>query len=266
MLIDTRHWFLKVLRPLGVDVVCDIGSLNGADALQFRRVAPAARVLAFEANPENVRLMQAAEPLMRGRIEVFPLAVLDRNGPVEFFVVDAPDPAVLARRGMSSIYARTTPGQEGRPVRVQGTRLDDFLKEQQAADGTLALWIDAEGAAGEVLAGAKGILDRVLAIHVELETTPCIGRDQKLMPEVDAFLLSQGFVRVGTDRRLAESQINAAYLRTRIAPGLARRIRAVTLRAWLRQRIWHTVIALVPRRVRDFLLRRHLTPRSLPKP
>ena len=74
MILDTRHLFLKLLATLEVNVVCDVGSLNGADALRFRAMRPGADVYAFEANPHNERRMRADGRLARARIDVVPLA------------------------------------------------------------------------------------------------------------------------------------------------------------------------------------------------
>jgi hypothetical protein len=34
--VDTAKLFIRLSRALRIDVVCDVGSLNGADALAFR--------------------------------------------------------------------------------------------------------------------------------------------------------------------------------------------------------------------------------------
>src|SRR5688572_12876775 len=75
MSLSTGRLFTALLRPLRIDVVCDIGSLNGADALRFRRALPKADIMAFEANPHNYRAMLATPALRRARIEVLPCAV-----------------------------------------------------------------------------------------------------------------------------------------------------------------------------------------------
>jgi hypothetical protein len=39
--LNTRLLFLALLRDLDIDVICDVGSMNGSDALAFRRRRPA---------------------------------------------------------------------------------------------------------------------------------------------------------------------------------------------------------------------------------
>jgi len=166
VILSTSRLFTKLLPVLRIGLVCDVGSLNGADALRFRRAAPRADILAFEANPENYHAMVATPVLRRAGIETLPYAAAERDGEAEFFVVPVAGPENLARRGMSSLYQRPEPDRRGKSVRVPTRRLDGVLATRSTDVTRIALWIDAEGAAYEVLQGAAGVLDRVLLIHV----------------------------------------------------------------------------------------------------
>ncbi|HET9474797.1 MAG TPA: FkbM family methyltransferase, partial [Steroidobacteraceae bacterium] len=117
MILDTGRLFARLLQPFAIDVVCDIGSLNGADALCFRRSAPRATIIAFEANPDNYRAMAASQALRRAHIDLSFCALAATNGEATFYVVTPRGPEDLARRGMSSLYQRAHPAHRGAPVR-----------------------------------------------------------------------------------------------------------------------------------------------------
>src|SRR5687767_11229723 len=99
-------------------MVCDVGSLNGADSLRFRRALPLADIIAFEANPENYQAMLASPALQRAAVVTLPYAAAERDGEAEFFVVPMVGPESLARRGMSSLYQRPEADRRGEPVPV----------------------------------------------------------------------------------------------------------------------------------------------------
>lgn len=212
MILKTKPLFLRLLRALDVTVVCDVGSMDGSEALAFRRVLPNAQVLAFEANPENLRQMEANPVLKQQRIEVVPLAVTNFTGQAEFFLVKADDPAAAYRRGMSSLHRRPDE-PDLRSVTVQTTRLDGFLARRLAPDSKLALWIDVEGKAYEVLEGACGLIRNLVLVHVETETRPCIAPNQMLHGDVVALLDRLGFRELACDNPPTTPQLNVIFIR-----------------------------------------------------
>jgi FkbM family methyltransferase len=259
VILDTSHLFLRLLRTLDVDVVCDVGSLNGADALRFRTVRPDAAIFAFEANPVNERRMRASAALARACVEVVALAICERDGDADFFVVDATN-APLARQGMSSLYLRAPAEHRGAAVRVACARLDGYLGPRLAADARIALWLDVEGKAFEALSGADSILERVAVIHVELESEPCIGTNQKLAPEVHALLSARGFRLLGADHALSATQFNAVYVSERIAAPCAAAVEFARRAAALRHAARRAAMRVLPGRVREFIRRRRAVP------
>lgn len=196
-----------------IDVVCDVGSMDGADALRFRDMLPSARIYAFEANPENYRRM-AADPALRERsIQALPFAVSDANGAADFFIVDADYSCPNDLRGLSSLYRRNDRFAPVAVAQVQTVRLDSFLATERTTHARVALWIDTEGAAYEVIAGMQGALQQVQLLHVEVETAPLIGAEQKLYPDVKSLLHTMGFRELATDRDRGDPQFNAVYVR-----------------------------------------------------
>ncbi len=213
MIVDTRRLFTMLLRTLRINVVCDVGSMNGRDALAFRDAVPEATIFAFEASPENVRSMHADSNLRERRIQVVPVAVSGHDGDAEFFVVGTDDPTMDHLRGMSSLHRRPREADVLTSVPVKTTRLDTFLADKRPPDLRLGLWIDVEGKAYEAIEGAAGLVKSLQALHVEVETSPCIGRDQRLYPEVHGLLRSMGFVEVATAAAHGSPQFDAVFVR-----------------------------------------------------
>lgn len=214
MVVNTRRLFNWLLPALRINHVCDVGSLDGADALAFRTAVPHACILAFEANPENFGRMQTDATLRKERIQLVPLAVANVDGEAEFFVLKGDYSVRGALRGMGSLHRRRERSDYLlAPVVVKTTRLDTFFADRNPPDLRLALWIDVEGKAYEVIEGAAGVLERVHLIQVEVETRACIAEGQRCYPEVRALLASRGFVELATDGTADQIQLNALFVR-----------------------------------------------------
>ena len=235
MIVNTRRLFAQLLRSLRISDVCDVGSMNGEDAVAFSLAAPQARVYAFEPNPGNYRLMEANRTLQQRNIQVMPLAVTNHDGEAEFFLVEAEYSRRDPRRGMSSLHQRSGEWAPASVVRVRTTRLDTFLADKCQPGGRLALWIDTEGSAYEVIEGLGAWAGQVHLLHVEVENLPCIGSQQKLYPEVKSLLRRRGFAELATDQPASHIQFNALFIRVGLPAGLGLRVRASLLYVWLRR-------------------------------
>ena len=230
--LNTQLLFRALLRPLRIDTVCDVGSMDGMEARAFRALLPAARILALEANSQNFRRMSADARLGAAGVELIEAAAAARDGEAPFFVVTADFASQDIRRGHSSLRRRDAPAGELREVCVRTLRLDTLLRSD--ACHRLALWIDVEGLALEVLEGARGILAQTQLLHVELESVPCISQGQRLAPEAIALLSAAGFDEIATDQPHTTPQFNAVFLRRGQDPATLRRVRG--LLAWGRMR------------------------------
>jgi FkbM family methyltransferase len=255
LIVDTRRLFCRLLRTFDVATVCDVGSMDGSDALRFRRALPNAAILALEPNPRNFALMHTDARLARQRIRVLPLAASDRASEAPFFVVGAEytRDRDLARRGMSSLHRRADSSLIADVVQVRTTRLDDVLAGSGA--GWIALWIDTEGVAYEAISGASGVLGRIAMLHVEVETIPCIGSDQRLFPDVERLLISAGFALLATDQPTTSMQLNALFVRGELLERHAAEVGWHVGNERLRRRVKSAVRPLVPLRLRRYLAR-----------
>ncbi len=257
MIVDTRRLFLKLLRTFDIETVCDVGSMDGSDALRFRRTLPAADIVAFEPNPRNFALMEADPRLQRNCVRVLPLAASDRDSHAPFFVVAAEYAAHrdLARRGMSSLHERSPTALIAEVAQVRTVRLDTVLVAEGRARQRIALWIDTEGMAFEAISGASGVLDRTQVLHVEVETVPCIGAQQRLFPDVERILLDSGFALLATDHPRSAIQFNALFVRAELLRAKTARIGWHLRNGQLHRHLKQTVRPLLPSRFRRFLSR-----------
>jgi hypothetical protein len=98
------------------------------------------------------------------------------------------------------------------------------------ASARLAIWVDAEGIAYEVLAGASGVRANLALVHVEVERVPCMNPAQKLYADVKRLLESWGLEEIATDGGAHFTQFNVVYARTGLGRGLSLRIAA--FKAW----------------------------------
>lgn len=252
MIVNTRRLFARLLSELRIDTVCDIGSMNGAEAVTFSLAAPRSTVYAFEPNPRNFQWMQAHCSSPQRNIQLSPLAVSDHDGEAEFFLVEADHTGGEPLCGMGSLYRRTEPYSPTHTVNVGTTRLDTFLEHRCAPDARLALWIDAEGKAYEVIEGLGNRARNVQVIHVEVETSHWISTEQKLYPAIRSQLQRLGFTEVATDLARDRAQFNAVFARVdRSASGYCQ-LAACLLGARIRYLMVRSAVWICPGCVRRY--------------
>lgn len=242
--LDTACLFQTLLPVLDPDLVCDVGSLDGAHARRFRDRLPTARVVAFEPNPENADSMARDAELARRRIELCPKAAWSDEWGVTFHVEHGAGQECGAwRRGISSTRRRRRGSVGTTAVSIPTVRLDGFIGGLTPPPARVALWIDVEGSAFDVLQGVENVRERVVLIHVEVETVE-IWDGQKLAPEVDALARRFGFVALA--RGFWESQHDVVYVSARALAASPLRIRALAGAVWVRS---------APRAIRDEMRR-----------
>jgi FkbM family methyltransferase len=241
MIANTQRLFSKLLSAMKINVICDVGSMNGQDALAFRVAAPSATIFAFEPNPENLRLMRADPALREQHIEVVPLAVTHSDGQAEFFVVRADYSTTNDWRGMSSLHRRPHQAELLTAVPVETTRLDTFLADKCSPGTRMGLWVDVEGKAYEAMEGASGLVKNIQLLHVEVDTSPYISADQKLYPEVHTLLRSMGFAEVATDGQHTSFQFNALFVRRDLSRAMQFKVKMCLAEGRLRFVITNTV-------------------------
>lgn len=222
--VDTAKLFERLLPHVAPGIVCDVGSMNGADAARCARAVPGARVFAFEPNPYNLAPMLADATLRDLGVEVIGKAVSEEEMVAPFHVLRADYSTVNYQRGRSSMYPAVVAAEHLEVVEVPVVRLDAFLASRMDAGARLAFWVDAEGMAYEVLAGASGVRESLHLVHVEVERVPCMNASQKLYADVKRLLESWGLEEIATDGLAHSRQFNVVYVRAGLGRGLALRI------------------------------------------
>jgi FkbM family methyltransferase len=252
MIVNTRRLFAKLLSRMQISAVCDVGSMNGVDALAFRDAVPHASVYAFEPNPANFGRMQAERVFRERNIELVPLAVTNYCGEAEFFLVEADYSQSDPRRGMSSLHRRRGEWAPAAVASVGTTRLDTFLADRCPSPMRLALWIDTEGKAYEAIEGVSALAGQIYLVHIEVETSPCIGPGQKLYLQVKTLLRQLGLAEVATDNAPSQVQFNALFVRRDLPAAMRLRVSACLVRGRLRYLLARLVGGLCPTWVRRF--------------
>lgn len=219
MLREAFFALIPVLRPTAF---CDIGANDGSTAVAARKLAPACAVYGFEANP-RIHAMHAKTMASLG-VEWLNLAITDTCGRLPVFA-----PRTLSRAylngevvpaatvetedtGKTSLLLRNEEATY-ETFEVEARSLDDVFRDRPAgrSERRFFLWIDVEGAADRVLAGAAAVLRETRAIFIETENFD-FWRDQKRSGEVVAFLFERGFVPIARDREYGDKQFNILFV------------------------------------------------------
>ncbi len=231
--VNSEFLFRSLAKHLGAEVICDVGAFDCFHSKRFK--ATGARVIALEANPVNFDALARDAGLAAAGIELFNYAAWNRDEDLTFNVVDATARDAGWRNMISSIRERTADYRfPSRPVRVRGVRLDTLLSDVLAEPTrTIALWIDVEGAAYEVLEGIDGIRDRVCLVHVEVETR-AFWEGQRLWPDIDALMGRLGFSPIA--RRPGDEQFDVLFVNDRCLGRSRASVGGITFLAWARLR------------------------------
>ena len=115
--------FRKLLRAIKPEIVLDIGSCDGTESVKIAQILPESKVIAFEANPTNFRLINANSDIKKYNVKVHNLAVQNIDDEVSFHIID---PEVVNNRGSSSLLNKTNFPSE--IIKASGIRLDSFVK------------------------------------------------------------------------------------------------------------------------------------------
>ena len=156
-----------------------------------------------------------ASPVTHGRfagenetIEYLNLALSDKPGTVSLNIrVD--EQGALRSDGRASLLQRTS-SVDVAPVRIPCTTLDSFFADHEFQSASL--WIDVEGATGQVVTGGKTVLNKASVLMVEVEDRS-FWKGQWLVDQVLFFLHDCGLVPVARDHQSAH-QFNVVLVRS----------------------------------------------------
>jgi FkbM family methyltransferase len=157
-------------EPLAGRTVLDVGGNIGTTSIYAVTRFGAARAVAFEPEPGNLRLLHqnVVANGLGDRVEVVEAALSDTDGEVEFELSgeDGGDHRVRvgtapSRDGDMGEAARTV-------VRVPAHRLDTLVADGRVDLADVAImWIDVQGHEGQVLQGASTVLAGGIPVSIE---------------------------------------------------------------------------------------------------
>jgi FkbM family methyltransferase len=169
--------------------IFDIGSRDGHQSVEFRNWFPDARIVAFEANPNQIGLI--SDVVNGYNIEIVNKAVGDYDGKASFFISDV-------NVGSSSLYKindhiRSRDWKQSE-IEVEIIRIDDWCKKSNV-DKIDILWVDVQGAEKVVFGGIGEYLYDVKAICTEVGIDH-IYENSTIKDELDEYLKSYGFIEI----------------------------------------------------------------------
>lgn len=195
LVLRTKYAFHTLLDLLDADVILDVGSMDGSDAKKFKALAPQADVIAFEANPQNYQVMCADTTLQQAGIRIENRLISNQEGTRTFYVQQPTDAASTINKGTSSAIRRDQQGMNMLEVSLDAVRIDSFLTQEYPDKKRVAMWIDVEGHAYEVLESLRERTDDVYLIHVEVETQE-IWPGQKIERDILKLTQEMGFILI----------------------------------------------------------------------
>jgi FkbM family methyltransferase len=157
----------------------EIGVHFGEDTRKFRRMCPTARIVGFEPDPRNIKIIQ--DTGIDHICEFYPIALSDKNETREFYMSSgdaswSTDPQHHDNDWSSSSSLKRPTGHLNvhkwitfpRSFMVECRRLDDIegLKESIID----FMWVDVQGAEDLVFTGAKETLSRTRYVYTEYAT------------------------------------------------------------------------------------------------
>lgn len=202
------EWFHDLVDVLQPDLFIEAGAYRADASRRVRADHPDCRVVAFEANPYNYRQYADELDFAGLGVDYLHLAVTDSPGPVTFNLRASQDGEELRKvTGNSSLLRRTATDVEYEAVTVEGVTLDDHFSASTAE--RVALWIDVEGAARQVLTGGQTLLKSADLVLIEVEEKHMWEEQWRSLDVID-FFLDHGFVPMSRDAEY-DQQFNIVF-------------------------------------------------------
>ncbi|OOV08755.1 hypothetical protein RF819_20580 [Rhodoferax fermentans] len=188
----------------------EIGAFDAKFSREAKIKLPDCSFCAFEANPYNFNLFKGA--VEEDGVDCIHLAIGDSAGKIKFNLQKSVNgQSVHAVRGNNSILKRVRDNVDYEEIEVPVNTIDNLFFDAVMPDESLAIWIDVEGYAHEVLSGAVKILGRTSMVFVEVESQS-YWKNQRLDVDVIEFMMNNGFVPVARDFEY-EGQYNLIFLK-----------------------------------------------------
>ena len=199
VIYDRIEFLLDQIDLSTIKTIVDVGAAHGYESYNLAKLFPEAHVIGFEPTPEHwdyLRTHLIRMPVdIRSRVHFENLALNSQNEIIEFHILDR-EKARSNNSGIASKYKLFNSNVFGhednvqKAIQVQSVTMDSYFENRTPPD---LIWMDAQGSELDILKGAENCLKTVKAILTEVGLVPYY-EGQSLKTEIDAYLLSQGFV------------------------------------------------------------------------
>jgi len=174
-----------------VKTIFDVGSRDGYQSVEFRNWFPNAKIVAFEANPNQIP--ECLSVTHGHNIEIVNKAAGNVSGPTTFNIswmnIGASSLLKISNHSRSSEWKQIE-------LKVDMVRIDNWCEENKIESIDL-LWVDVQGAEKIVFDGCGDLLNSVKAIYTEVELSHMYN-GSILKEELDMYLTEKGFIPVQT--------------------------------------------------------------------
>jgi 2-O-methyltransferase len=168
---------IQFIKNLDISVFVEVGCHFGTDTEDFRKMHPSARIVCFEPDPRNLKMLEMRK--INEIAEVYPFAVSNVNGLHTFYLSSGDskglvDEVILNDNDWSCSSSLKKPTGHlsihkwitfPESIEVSTIRLDDFepLKNMLID----FMWVDVQGAEDLVFSGASETLKHTRYVYTE---------------------------------------------------------------------------------------------------
>jgi FkbM family methyltransferase len=191
----------------------EIGAFDAKFSCQAKKDIPECQFTAFEANPYNYDYWH--ESITNSGVNHIHTAIGSHIGKTLFNVQkEVRGKSVSSIRGNNSILRRTEEDISYEEIEVPLNSIDNIYKDVVFSTNSIAMWIDVEGYASEVLIGAKNNLCNTSMVFIEVEEIS-FWKDQKLAHEIVKIMLDFGFLPIARDFEYVD-QYNIVFIKNEL--------------------------------------------------
>tara|TARA_R100000908_G_scaffold54689_1_gene29941 strand:- start:3 stop:686 length:684 start_codon:yes stop_codon:yes gene_type:complete len=196
--------FFALIDELNPDLFIEAGANNGETSIRVHNKFPSCDVVAYEAN--EFIYNQSVHLFDNNPVKYLNVALSDKVGKSKFFIAKGSDGPMYEAWNNS---LKQKDGWEYEEQEVKVDTIDNRFKDSKHS--RIAMWVDVEGHAMEVLKGSSETLKRVELLKIELERIQH-WKDQSVDEEVAGFLLDNNFVPIYRDTEWA-TQYNIIFIK-----------------------------------------------------
>jgi FkbM family methyltransferase len=151
--------------------ILEIGCNDGADTLTFLRVLPQAKIYCFEPDPRAIRRFKKKLGSQLDKVKLFEIAISNQTGPISFHSSSGGD--LPGGWDLSGSIRRPKNHLSEHPwvkfdniITVRTCRLDDWCADNDIKQVDF-IWMDVQGAEGDVIKGASKTLQKTRFLYTE---------------------------------------------------------------------------------------------------